>query len=154
MGIAAPATERQSPTRIVLFNSKLLPYRHNGEKARYAMEIIRTNVDPTNKKLLYKLTRSAGKMVQDTEDRKSIPVAAYALYNDPKENKDGTARDNLVLSFITPDGEKFSTVSATFQREFFDIVDLMQDEAFAVLLIHGTTKGGKPFVTCELDCDF
>ena len=118
------------------------------------MEIIRTNVDTTNKKLLYKLTRSAGKMVQDTEDRKSIPVAAYALYNDPKENKDGTMKENLVLSFINPDGEKFSTVSATFQREFFDIVDIMQDEAFSVLLIHGTTKGGKPFVTCELDCDF
>ena len=136
------------------FKIKLLSYRHNGEKVRYIMEIIRTNVDTANKKLLYKLTRSAGKMVQDTEDRKSIPVAAYALYNDPKENKDGTMKENLVLSFIDPDGEKFSTVSATFQREFFDIVDLMEDEAFAVLLIHGTTKGGKPFVTCELDCDF
>lgn len=118
------------------------------------MEIIRTNVDTTNKKLLYKLTRSAGKMVQDTEDRKSIPVAAYALYNDPKDGKDGVAKENTVLSFVDPDGNKFSTVSATFQREFFEIVDLMQDEAFAVLPIHGTTKGGKPFVTCELDCDF
>lgn len=118
------------------------------------MEIIRTNVDTNNKKLLYKLTRSAGKMVQDTEDRKSFHVAAYALYNDPKENKDGTMKENLVLSIINPDGEKISTVSATFQHEFFDIVDLMGDEAFAVFLIHGKTKNGKPFVTCELDCDF
>lgn len=117
------------------------------------MEIIETNIDTTDKKMVYKLTKSAGSMVQDAPDKLSVPVKAWALYNDPKEAKDGT-KDNIVLSFIDTDGGKYSTVSATFIREFREIVDIMSGDPFAVLIVHGTTKGGKPFVTCELDCDF
>ena len=118
------------------------------------MEIIKTNIDTTDKKLVYKLTKSAGAMVQDAPDKLSVPVKAWALYNDPKEAKDGTTKDNNVLSFLDNAGSKFSTVSATFIREFLEIVDIMSGDPFAVLIVHGTTKGGKPFVTCELDCDF
>ena len=117
------------------------------------MEIIKTNIDLNNKKALYKLTKSAGEMVQNAPEGLSIPVKAWALYNDPKEVRDGQEKENKVLSFIDTAGVKYSTVSATFIREFFDIVDLMTGEDFSIILIHGTTKGGKPFVTCELDCD-
>lgn len=118
------------------------------------MEIIKTNVDTADKKLVYKLTKSSSSMVQDAPDKLSVPVKSWALYNDPKEAKDGTTKDNKVLSFIDAAGVKYSTVSATFIREFLEIVDIMSGNPFAVLLVHGTTKGGKPFVTCELDCDF
>ena len=124
-----------------------------GERFIY-MEIIKTNVDLASKKMLYKLTRSAGLMVQEAPDRLSVPVYAWALYNDPKEARDGTLKDNTVLSFVDRAGGKYSTVSATFIREFMSIVDIMDGDPFAVLLVHGTTKAGKPFVTCELDCDF
>ena len=92
-------------------------------------------------------------MVQNAPEGLSIPVKDWALYNDPKEGRDGSNKENKVLSFIDTVGVKYSTVSATFIREFFDIVDLMGDDDFAIMLIHGTTKSGKPFVTCELDCD-
>ena len=118
------------------------------------MEIIKTNIDTNDNKLVYKLTKSAGAMVQDTPDKLSVSVKAWALYNDPKVAKDGTTKDNNVLSFIDAAGAKYSTVSATFIREFLEIVDIMSGDPFAVLIVHGTTKAGKPFVTCELDCDF
>ena len=118
------------------------------------MEIIKTNIDQTNKKLVYKLTKSSSIMVQNAPEGLSIPVKAWALYNDPKEARDGTMKDQQVLSFTDADGAKYSTISATFIREFLDCAEIMDGDDFAILLIHGTTKGGKPFVSCELDCDF
>ena len=118
------------------------------------MEIIKTNIDTTDKKLVYKLTKSTSIMVQNAPEGLSIPIKAWALYNDPKETRDGSVKDQQVLSFIDNDGAKYSTISATFIREFLDCAEIMGGESFAILLKHGTTKGGKPFVTCELDCDF
>lgn len=118
------------------------------------MEIIKSNIDVNNKFDLYKLTKSSGAMVQDAPDGLSIPVNKWALYNDPKAGKDGQMKDNFVLSFIDNSGVKYSTVSPTFQREFADIVDIMDADPFAVIVMHGQTKAGKPFVTCELDCEY
>ena len=118
------------------------------------MEIIKGNVDVNDKYAVYRLTKSAGEMAQNAPDGMSFSVKNWLLYNDPKEGKDGTKKDNIILSFVDNAGVKYSTVSATFQREFNDIVELMDSTPFAILIKHGTTKAGKPFVTCELDCDY
>ena len=118
------------------------------------MEIIKTNFDSANKYDVYKLTKSSGMMVQDAPDGMSVPIDKWCMYDDPKRGKDGTIKENIVLSFTDLSGLKYSTVSATFQREFSDIVDIMKDDKFAVILKHGKTKAGKPFVTCELDTDY
>lgn len=118
------------------------------------MEIINCNFDRANKVDVYRLVKSSGMMVQEAPDGLSVPVGKWALYNDPKEQKDGTFKDNNVLSFIDHAGVKYSTVSATFIREFMDIVTIMDPDPFAIIIKHGTTKAGKAFVTCELDCDY
>ena len=118
------------------------------------MEIKKCNFDLTNKKLAYKLTKSSSIMVQEAPDGLSVPIKYWALYNDPIETKDCNLRDNMVLSFIDTAGVKYSTISPTFIREFLDIVQVMEPDPFAILLVHGTTKGGKPFVSCELDCEY
>ena len=118
------------------------------------MKIQRTNAPEGDKNLIYKLTKSTGVMVQDAPADMSVPVKWWAVYDDPKEAKDGTLKENIVLSIIDESGAKYSTISATFIREFLEIVDIMEADPFAVLFRHGTTKAGKPFVTCELDCDF
>lgn len=118
------------------------------------MEILKTNIDPSNKVLVYKLTKSRGTMVQEAPAGLSVPVADWMLYSDPKEGKDGVLKENKVLSFTDTSGVKYSTVSATFQREFLDIVEIMGADAFAILIVHGKTKANKDFVSCELDCDF
>lgn len=118
------------------------------------MEIIRTNIDINDKYKVYKLTKSSGSMVQDAPNGLSVPVADWMLYNDPKQGKDGAMKDNHVLSIVDTSGVKYSTISATFQREFLDIVEIMGSTPFAVLFMQGMTKANKPFVTCELDCDY
>lgn len=118
------------------------------------MEIIKTNADLNDKRALYKLTKSSGCMVQDADNGLSVPVILWALYEETKEARDGTPKKTLVLSFVDESGVKYSTISATFIREFSDIMDIMQGEPFAVLIRKGKTKGGKDFVTCELDCDY
>lgn len=118
------------------------------------MNIVKTNINTADKVKVYKLTKSSGMMVQDAPAGLSVPVVDWMVYNDPKTGKDGTMKDTQVLSFIDPSGVKYSTISATFMREFLDIVDTMEDTPFAILLVHGTTRQGKAFVSCELDCDY
>ena len=118
------------------------------------MEIIKTNVDVNDKKALYKLTKSSSMMVQEAPAGLSVPIASWALYNDPKQGKDGEMKENKVLSFVDTSDVKYSTISATFIREFLDIVEIMGSDPFAIILLHGTSNKGKAFVSCELDCDF
>ena len=118
------------------------------------MEIFESNFDVNDKRIVYKLTKSSGISVQDADDGQSVPVKYWALYNDPKPKRDGSAADQTVLSIVDTDGTKYSTISATFIREFAGIADIMGDDSFAIIIRHGTTKAGKAFVTCELDCDF
>lgn len=118
------------------------------------MEILRSNIDSANKYDVYRLTKSSGEMVQNIADGLSVPVSKWALYTDIKEGRDGTTKEQQVLSIVDTAGVKYSTVSATFVREFLDIVDIMGGDDFAVIIRHGQTKSGKNFVTCELDCDY
>lgn len=118
------------------------------------MEIIRSNIDTANKFDIYRLTKSSGEMMQNIADGLSIPVSKWALYTDIKEGRDGTAKEQQVLSIVDTAGVKYSTVSNTFVREFLDIIDIMGGDTFAVIIRHGKTKSGKNFVTCELDCDY
>lgn len=118
------------------------------------MEIINCNFDRNDKVSVYKLTKSSSIMVQEAPDGMSVPVNMWALYNDQKPQKDGTVKDSQVLSFTDTAGVKYSTVSATFIREFLDIDSIMSPDPYAVILKHGKTKANKSFVTCELDCDY
>ena len=118
------------------------------------MEIISTNIDRANKVDIYRLTKASSVMVQEAPEGLSVPISKWCMYNDPKEQKDGTMKENKVLSFVDNAGVKYSTVSATFIREFEAIVEIMDPDPFAIILRHGTTKSGKPFVTCELDCNY
>lgn len=118
------------------------------------MEIIKTNVDVNDKKAIYKLTKNSSMMVQDAPSGLSVPVASWALYNDPKTDKNGESKENKVLSFVDTSDVKYSTISATFIREFLYITDIMGSDPFAIILLHGTSNKGKAFVSCELDCNF
>lgn len=112
------------------------------------MKILRTNCDTANKKELYRLTKAASVRVQDADAGTPIPVGLWAYYEEEKE--DVSVRP--VLAIVTADGRKLATISSTFIRSFLEIVDLMEDEAFAIVIIHGTSKGGRGYVDCELYC--
>lgn len=112
------------------------------------MEIIRTNIDATNKKEVYRLTKSESQRVQDVEKGISLPVDKWALYTE-KNNK---GEEQNVLAVVSG-GMKISTISKTFIESFLECVDLMGDDPFSIIITGGTSKGGRQYVNCELDCD-
>ena len=119
------------------------------------MKILSTNIEnlSENKKTLYKLTKTPGVNVKDIEPDKSHGVAAYALYSDTKTDKDGNEKEQKVLAVILNTGEKLQTISPTFIGAFMEIVDIMDGEEFSIITRKSTSKGGREYVTCELDCD-
>lgn len=119
------------------------------------MKIISTNIAnlTENKKALYRLTKSGGTNVKDLEPNKSHPVSAYALYEDTKETKDGP-KEQRVLAVVLEDDTKLQTISPTFIDDFMEIVDIMQDDPFAIITRKSVSKAGREFVYCELDCDW
>lgn len=116
------------------------------------MNIIRTNIDTTDKKAVYRLTKSESQRVQDVERGLSLPVDKWALYTENKRAKDGTESEQTVLAIVSG-GMKISTISKTFIDSFMECVDLMGDDAFSIVITGGTSTSGRQFVNCELDCD-
>ena len=114
------------------------------------MNIIDTNISniTESKKVMYKLTRAKGMNIKDLENGERVPVDAWALYTDV--NTKGT--EQTVLAILSGEN-KFHSISPTFQRDFADIVSLMDGEDFAIIITKATSKAGREFVTCELDCE-
>lgn len=122
-----------------------------------AIEFVATNINTANKKEIYRMTKGDSLKIEGLEKGLSIPIEKYALYIEDKERnkQDGTKESykQNVLTF-TSGTQKFGTISATFIKSFMEIVELMEDEAFAIIITGGQSKNGRTYVNCELDCDF
>lgn len=116
------------------------------------MNILKTNIDTTDKKAVYKLTKSESQRVQDVEKGVSLPVDKWALYTETKRGKDGTESEQTVLAIVSG-SMKISTISQTFIDSFLECVELMDGDPFSIVITGGTSKGGRQYVNCELDCD-
>lgn len=121
------------------------------------MTFIKTNIDETNKKQVYRMTKGDSSKIEGIEKGVSLPVELYALYDDVKtrNKQDGSVEEytQRVLTF-TSGGHKFGTISATFIKSFLEIVEIMDGEPFAIIITGGESKQGRKYVNCELDCDF
>lgn len=121
------------------------------------INFVATNINPENKKEVYRMTRSDSLKIEGLEKGLSLPVERYALYMEEKQRnkQDGTVEtyDQKVLTFTSGD-KKFGTISATFIDSFMEIVELMEDEPFSIVITGGQSKNGRNYVNCELDCDF
>lgn len=120
------------------------------------MRILSTNIDTNDKKAVYKLTKKEAQRIQDLDKGVSLTVDAFALYEEDKTRtkKDGTTEDYVetVLTIVSG-GLKVATISPTFIKSFMEIVELMAGEPFSIIITGGTSKGGRDYVNCELDCD-
>lgn len=121
------------------------------------MNFIKTSIDTQNKKAVYRMTKGDSLKIEGVEKGTTLPVEAYALYDDDKtrQKQDGTTEEytQRVLTFVSG-GHKFGTISATFIRSFMEIVEIMGDEKFAIIVTGGQSKNGRNYVNCELDCDW
>lgn len=114
------------------------------------MNVTKMYPETMDKKTLYSLTRGQSMSIKDVDERTVITPVAYAVYEDT--NKDGETKEVLAIR-DAESGEVFATVSPTFKRDFFDIVDFMPEGDYSIRVIHGTTKAGRDFVTCTMVCD-
>lgn len=116
------------------------------------MKIIRSNINEADKKAVYKLTKAESQRVQDVEKGLSLPVDKWCIYEETKKNTKGEDITQTVLAIVSG-GMKISTISQTFINSFMECVDLMDNDPFSIIITGGTSKGGRQFVNCELDCD-
>lgn len=119
------------------------------------MEFIKTNIDIADKKAVYRMTKGDSAKVQDLPKGESLPISKYAVYNETKvrNKQDGTTEEyeQQVLTFVSGN-MKAGTISNTFIKSFLEIVDIMGDEAFSIIVTGGKSKNGREYVNCELDC--
>lgn len=121
------------------------------------MNFIQTNIDTADKKAVYRMTKGESQKIEGLEKGITLPIDKYALYEEPKTRKkqDGTEEEytQTVLTFTSGDC-KFGTISATFIKSFLEIVDIMGQDSFAIIITGGESKSGRKYVNCEMDCDF
>lgn len=121
------------------------------------MKITRSNINTQDKREVYRLTKGESQKIDGLEKGISLPVEKWALYEESKTRKkqDGTEEEytQTVLTFVSG-GYKFGTISATFIKSFLEIVDLMENEPFAIVITGGESKNGRRYVNCEMDCDW
>ena len=116
------------------------------------MKIIRTNLDTTDKKAVYRMIKREAVNMQTLEKGSSIPVDLYCVYEEDKlDPKSGETVTSTVCSLISGK-TKYATISQTFIREFMDILDVMGNDSFSIIITGGTSRGGRKYVSCELDC--
>lgn len=109
-------------------------------------EIKRVFDESTTKKQLYAITHSkTAEQVKNLPDGDVIDPVNFVQYVD--ENDKGET--NTVLAIVTSDGRLLTSISATLQRDFLEMVDNFGLD-FQCLKISGQTKAGREFVTVEM----
>lgn len=71
---------------------------------------------------------------------------AWVLY----QTKDPTGKDIEVLSILEEEAGVYCTISETFKRHFFEIVDCFGEDMPPIKVIYGTSRNGRKFVSCTL----
>lgn len=113
------------------------------------MKILETSKPNMTAIEIYKMTKNPS--IQKMRDicGASIQITDWVHYED--ENQKGEV--HAILSIRDAGGEVYATNSPTFIRSFFEIRDILSScgEPLEHLeIIQGTSKNGRPFVTCAL----
>lgn len=109
-------------------------------------EIIRVFDEETTKKQLFAITHSkTAEQVKNLPDGEVIDPVNFVQYID--ENDKGET--NTVIAIVTAEGGLLTSISATLQRDFLEMVDNFGLD-FQCRKISGQTKAGREFVTVEM----
>lgn len=99
----------------------------------------------TDKRLVYKLTRGENTTIQKKVGTEITP-AAWCIRDDTNSKNE----DVTILSVMDYSGVVYSTISATFIREFDAIAELMGEDDYSIMVTTGKTKAGRDFMNCVL----
>ena len=116
------------------------------------MKVIKSNVENIENEvvLLYKLTKGkknkTASKLNDEELGRDYPVDVWLEYEDINEKED---KPITLLSIMSGD-TVIVAQSATLQRDFFEIVDIVGDHNFTIRFTDGKSNAGRRFMSCDL----
>lgn len=111
------------------------------------MTIVNSSANLTAKDIYALCMNPKTQKMKDFKDVR-IPIQNWAIFEDV-DKKTGELHE--ILSIQTPDGEVYATNSTTFKDDFLNMLDLfvsMGETVPAILVISGTSKAGREFITC------
>lgn len=112
------------------------------------MNVVATFPTDMDARTQYKLMKSPSVKKMADAEGSILEVAAWIAYTDIDSK---TGEEHEVLTIQTVDGELFGTISATFRREFSDIVKYFGDDVGAIKVVGGKSKAGRNFITCTVE---
>lgn len=105
------------------------------------------NMDTVTDK--YAAMRNSSQSMQDVDDETVLTVDAWLQY----EDADCETGELKTLLVIKSEGKQYTTISQTFIREFLEAWDFFAENGERVeriAVLHGETKAGRAYVTCEV----
>lgn len=116
------------------------------------MEIIKSYPENLTMKQAYSLTRNPDSRPMKTLEGATFNIKAYALYEDVNAKGD----EQEVLAVLTSEGDTFSTISATFKRDFEAIVGMVNQYSadlatVDIEVIGGESKQGRHYIGCKMN---
>lgn len=110
------------------------------------MEIKWMSSSKLDKRSLYKHTRGSSTSLKDVDDGTVIDPAEIVIYEDTNSK----GETNTITSIMDVSGQHFTTNSKFFREELGKIWEIMEGEAFQIIVRKNVSKAGRTFVTCEL----
>lgn len=116
------------------------------------MKIISNYPENLTMKQAYALTRNPDSRPMKTLEGACFNIEAFAIYEDV--NAKGETQE--ILSILTTEGDTFSTISATFKRDFNAIIDMVNQFGanlpdVEIEVIGGESKAGRHYIGCKMN---
>ena len=110
------------------------------------MEIIKQSQEFTGAQR-HKLTKGKNPVKVKDAVGLEIRVSMWVLYTDT----DAKGEDFEVLSIMADDGTVYTTISETFKRSFFDILeDFAGEDLPDLVILEGTSKNNRTYYDCDI----
>ena len=115
------------------------------------MKITKSFPENLTMKQAYSLTCNPDSRLMKTLEGATFNIEAFALYEDVNAKGD----EQEVLAVLTSEGDTFSTISATFKRDFEAIVDMVTQygadlATVDIEVIGGESKQGRHYIGCKM----
>lgn len=112
------------------------------------MQLVKSFPSDLDARSAYKMMKSPEVKKMSEADGSVLEVKSWIQYIDT-DSKTGEQKE--VLTIATTDGEMFGTISATFLREFLDIVKFFGDDVGMIRVVSGKSKAGRNYITCTVE---
>lgn len=111
------------------------------------MSIIKTSYNENEKKQIVKCMGMGQRQIKNEIGTK-IDVAGYVLYT---TTDSGTGEEKEVISIAGKDGKIFASLSPTVIRSFKDLVEVLGDSGFSVIVKTAKSNSNRDFFYLELE---